>query len=408
MLYDATTRIAEAALCLRARLGGSAALRERLVCGARPEPAAIWVHAASVGELTSARAVIDALAARHDLLVTTNSETGRALAQGWGLAARLAPLDLPGALARFLDAARPRLAVTVEGEFWPLRSRLLARRGVPQAMIGARMSERSAATWGRFPRIIGPMLDRIAALSAQDQASEARLLGLGLRAGAVLPRLDLKLLAPAALPAPTGDAGRDRTLLAASTHEGEDARILDAFAEIRAARPDLRLILAPRHPDRGDAVAALIAARGLPLARRSAGAADAAPGGVLLADTLGEMARWYDRAGICVIGGSLVDHGGHTPWEPAAHGCALIHGPHVGNFVEPFAMLEAHGAAREAGDLAATLARLVDAPDEARAMGRAARALLEARAGDPEPLIARLEALADGLASTRGRPDITG
>lgn len=408
MLYDATTRIAEAALCLRARLGGSAALRERLVCGARPEPAAIWVHAASVGELTSARTVIDALAARHDLLVTTNSETGRALAQGWGLAARLAPLDLPGALARFLDAARPRLAVTVEGEFWPLRSRLLARRGVHQAMIGARMSERSAATWGRFPRIIGPMLDRIAALSAQDQASEARLLGLGLRAGAVLPRLDLKLLAPAALPAPTGDAGRDRTLLAASTHEGEDARVLDAFAEIRAARPDLRLILAPRHPDRGDAVAALIAARGLPLARRSAGAADVAPGGVLLADTLGEMARWYDRAGICVIGGSLVDHGGHTPWEPAAHGCALIHGPHVGNFVEPFAMLEAHGAAREAGDLAATLARLVDAPNEARAMGRAARALLEARAGDPGPLIARLEALADGLASARGRPDITG
>ncbi|WP_411838639.1 3-deoxy-D-manno-octulosonic acid transferase [Paracoccus sp. ME4] len=406
MLYDATTRIAEAALCLRARLGGSAALRERLVCGARPGPAAIWVHAASVGELTSARTVITALAARHDLLVTTNSETGRALAQGWGLAARLAPLDLPGALARFLDAARPRLAVTVEGEFWPLRSRLLARRGVPQAMIGARMSERSAATWGRFPRIIGPMLDRIAALSAQDQASEARLLGLGLRAGAVLPRLDLKLLAPAALPAPQGDAGRDRTLLAASTHEGEDAQVLDGFAELRAARPDLRLILAPRHPDRGDAVAALIAARGLPLARRSAGAADVAPGGVLLADTLGEMARWYDRAGICVIGGSLVDHGGHTPWEPAAHGCALIHGPHVGNFVEPFAMLEAHGAAREAGDLAATLARLVDAPAEARAMGRAARALLEARAGDPEPLIARLEALADGLASARGRPDI--
>lgn len=402
MIYDATTRIAEAALCLRARLGGSRALRERLVCTGAPGPAAIWLHAASVGELTSARVVIEALAARHPLTVTTNSETGRALAQDWGLPARLAPLDLPGALARFLDAARPALAITVEGEFWPLRSRLLAERGIRQAMIGARMSERSAGTWARFPRIIGPMLGRVAALSAQDQGSEARLLNLGLPHRALLPRLDLKLLAPAAQPVPPDSAARDRVILAASTHEGEDGPVLDAFAALRDARPDLRLILAPRHPDRGDAIAALIAARGLSFARRSAGADDAPPGGVLLADTLGEMARWYARAGICIIGGSLQDHGGHTPWEPAAHGCALIHGPHVGNFVEAFDALDGHGAARPAGDLTATLSRLTDTPHEARAMGRAARAVLVDRAGDPAVLIARL----DDLARAPGGPDI--
>ena len=178
--------------------------------------------------------------------------------------------------------------------------------------------------------------------------------------------------------------------------------MLDAFAALRDARPDLRLILAPRHPDRGDAIAALIAARGLSFVRRSAGADDAPTGGVLLADTLGEMARWYTRAGICIIGGSLQDHGGHTPWEPAAHGCALIHGPHVGNFVEAFDALDVHGAARPAGDLTATLSRLTDTPDEARAMGRAARAVLVDRAGDPAALIARL----DDLARAPGGPDI--
>ncbi|MFN3278080.1 MAG: 3-deoxy-D-manno-octulosonic acid transferase [Paracoccus hibiscisoli] len=391
MIYNATTRIAEAALCLRARMGGSAALRERLVCGTRPGPAAIWVHAASVGELTSARTVIAALAARHPLTVTTNSETGRALAQDWGLPARLAPLDLPGALARFLDATRPRLALTVEGEFWPLRSRLLAERGVRQAMIGARMSERSAGTWGRFPRIIGPMLGRIAALSAQDQGSEARLLTLGLPHRALLPRLDLKLLAPAAQPATPQDGARDRVVLAASTHEGEDGPVLDAFAALRTTRPDLRLILAPRHPDRADAIAALIAARDLPMARRSAGADDAPQGGVLLADTLGEMARWYARAGLCIIGGSIADHGGHTPWEPAAHACALLHGPHLGNFIEAFDALHAQGAARPWED---GLAPLIDHPEAARAMGRAARAVLETRAGDPDALIGRLDGLA--------------
>ncbi|MGZ3217524.1 3-deoxy-D-manno-octulosonic acid transferase [Paracoccus sp. T5] len=400
MIYEATTRIAESALRMRARLGGSDRLRERLACGSPLAPAAIWIHGASVGELTSARPVIEALAARHPVQVTANTETGRDLVRAWGLPARLAPLDLPGALTRFLKATDPRLALTVEGEFWPLRSRLLAERGVVQATIGARMSERSAGTWGRLPRVIGPMLGRIAALSAQDQASEARLLCLGLPSGALLPRLDLKLLAPAAIAPPADDPLRERTILAASTHEGEDGPILDAFAAARAGLPPLRLILAPRHPQRADDVAGLVRARGLPLARRSAGAEEAPEGGVLLADTLGEMARWYARAGICLVGGSLQDHGGHTPWEPAAHRCALLRGPHFGNFLEAFDALEAAGAARAvtAASLPDMLARLAARPEEARAMGDRARAVLVARAGDPGGLIARL----DDLAQRRG------
>lgn len=397
MIHATSTRLAEAALRLRARLGGGgAALRERLVVGAAPEPAAIWVHGASVGELTSARPVIDALARDHAMLVTANSETGRDLAQGWGLPTRLAPLDLPGALGRFLDAARPRLLLTVENEFWPLRSRLAAQRGTAQAVIGARMSQRSAALWGRLPGVIAPMLGRLDLLSAQDAGSETRLAALGLPAAALRPRLDLKLLAPASLAPPSDSPARDRCLLAASTHEGEDEAILDAFAALRPAHPELRLILAIRHPQRGDAVAGLIAARGLPLARRSAGAG-AVDGPLLLADTMGEMDRWYAEAGICLVGGSLADHGGHTPWEPASRRCAILHGPHVANFTESYLALDAAGAAVEvtATGLAAALQRLLADPGAARAMGRAARMVLEDRAGDPAGLVRDLRALAN-------------
>ena len=396
MIYAATTRIAEAALRLRAGLGGSDTLRERLACGARPRPADIWVHGASVGELTSARRVIELLAQDHSVQITANSETGRGLAAGWGLPAMLAPLDLPGSLDRFLNACRPRLAISIEAEFWPLRSRLLAERGVAQALIGARLSERSAGTWGRFPRIIRPMLGRIDALSAQDQASEARLLNLGLHASALLPRLNLKLLDPASVPLPARHAMRGTTLLAASTHEGEDAPILDAFLTARAECPDLRLILAPRHPDRGEAIAGLIAARGLPVLRRSAGAELPPAGGVLLADTLGEMPHWYAAAGICIIGGSLQDHGGHTPWEPAARACALLHGPHIGNFEESLGALQAAGAASPvtADDMADRILRLTRDPAQAQRMGGAARRLLLARAGDPAGLVAALAELA--------------
>lgn len=393
MIYAASTHLAEIALRMRARLGGSVALRERLVSGDLPDRADLWVHGASVGELTSARPIITALAADLRVIVTANTETGRDMAAGWGLPARLAPLDMPGALARFLDATQPRLQLTLENEFWPLRSQLLAQRGIPQAVIGARMSQRSAALWSRLPRVIGPMLERLSALSAQDAQSETRLRQLGLTQHSVLPRLDLKLLTPASIVPPPDTPERDAVVLAASTHETEEAAILDAWLAARQAHPSLRLVLAVRHPDRGDEVAALIAARGLPVARRSDGAEN---GPVLLVDTLGEMDRWYAGAAICLVGGSLTDRGGHTPWEPAAHRCAILHGPHIANFTESYAALRAAGAAREvtATTLGAELATLAGDPGAAHAMGDAARAVLSERAGDPEPLIALLRELA--------------
>lgn len=393
-IYSMISRLIETVLRLRALFGGSSTLDQRLLRDTLPAGADIWIHGASVGELISARPIIQALAADFSVLVTANSRTGRDMVAGWGLPVRLAPFDFPRALRRFLDATQPRLALTIEGEFWPLRSKMLADRGIPQAVIGARMSERSARRWARMRGLISPVLGRIAALSAQDEDSGARLRQLGLPASAVLPRFDLKLLAPVRVAPPDEDPARDMTLLAASTHEGEDAVILDAWLAARAAHPDLRLILAPRHPERGADIAALIAARGLDVMRRSEGAAEDAP--VLLADTLGEMPRWYAKAGICFAGGSLVDIGGHTPWEPAAYRCAILHGPYVSNHAANYAALASAGAARQvdARTLGTELVRLIEAPAAARLMGRSARKLLTDRAGDPSPLVNCLRDLA--------------
>lgn len=394
MIWRGASAVAGAALGLVAPLSG-ADWRERLaLSGPQVAPGGIWLHAASVGELTSARVLALALARDFPLVVTVNSLTGRDLARRLGLASALAPLDVPQAVGRFLDRVRPCVMVTVENELWPNRSAIAAARGVAQVVVGARMSERSAAGWARLPGLIGPMLGRIDALSAQDGASEARLLALGLRPEALVGRLSLKLLGPAqTVPGPEA-ADRGMVVLAASTHEGEEALVLDAWSAARARVPGLRLILAPRHPGRGDAVAALIAARGLQFARRSqGGTADAA---LLLADTLGEMAGWYAAAGICVTGGSFADHGGHTPWEPAAWRCAILHGPHVANQAEAYASLDAAGGALgcDGSGLAGLLVDLAQDAGRRQGMGRAARALLDARAGDPAPLLARIAALA--------------
>ncbi|MBV0892934.1 3-deoxy-D-manno-octulosonic acid transferase [Paracoccus sp. Z118] len=395
MLYRAATALAGGVMRAAGPLAGPV-WRERMVLGATlPHPAGgIWIHGASVGELTSARRIVAALARERPVIVTANTITGRAVVRDWGLPARLAPLDVPGAVGRFMDRYRPAVMVTVENEIWPSRAAAARARGVGQVVVGARLSERSAARWAKARALIGPVLAGLDALSAQDEGSEARLVALGLPPAALMPRLQLKLLDPAATPAPPDSAARDATWLAASTHAGEDELVLDAFLSARAEVPGLRLILAPRHPQRGDAVAALIAARGLAVARRSAGDDLAAP--VLLVDVLGEMGRWYDAAGICLTGGSLVDHGGHTPWEPAGHGCAILHGPHVGNAAADYAALDAAGAAlrTEAGDLAVTVARLAADPAAARAMGRRARDLLHDKAGDPAPLVGRILALA--------------
>ena len=366
---------------LRLAKGESLAdLGQRLGLGlGRGAGPALWLHGASNGELASARWLVEALQAARPglrLVVTANTRTGRALVQGWGLpgvTAVLAPMDTGLALQGFLARWRPLALISLEGELWPSRLRLCQRQGVPVAMLGARISAGSARGWGRFAGLIGPALAGVRLASAQDAASRARLQGLGLPAAAWIEDCDLKAESWARSPRPAGltRAARAGRVLAASTHEGEEEIVLEGFA----ASGLEELILAPRHAARGDAVARLLQARGLAFARRSQGAE---PGGapIYLADTMGEMDLWYARAGICIVGGTFTDRGGHTPWEPARHDCALVHGPDVANFAGPFAALDAAGGALAvtAAGLGGALARL-DAATQDRMAAAAGRAL---------------------------------
>lgn len=373
-------------LAHQALRGAKGALAERLGFG--PAPAAgpkLWLHAASVGEVTSARWVIEAvLAARPGLqvLVTTNTATGRERVRGWGLPgvqAALAPFDSAGAAARVLDRWQPQALVVVENELWPARLAACDNRGVPVLVIGARMSARSAARWRLLRGLVGPMLARIDWLSAQDADSRARFLALGLPPKAAGPVMALKSLGHAQPGPPpfAPPALREATLLAASTHEGEEALVLDAFA---AQSRFAHLILAPRHPRRGDDLAALLAARGLTVARRSKREIPAPGAPVYLADTLGDMAHWYGMAGATVIGGSFAAKGGHTPWEPARQGSAILHGGSVHNFAAPFAALDRAGGALAVAD-AAELARALQGLD---GMAQARMAAVAAEVLAPE------------------------
>lgn len=348
VLYRFALALVALWLRLATRRGGTA--RERLDPPAPRTFPCLWVHGASNGEMTGARGAIDGLVARgHALIITTNSETARTMVQGWSLPraeVRLAPLDDRATVRRFLDAARPAALIVIENELWPERLLAAAARGIPVFVLGARLSAKSARLWSRFPRLAGRMMAAIRWLAPQDEASAARFAALGLAPDRTGPVLSLKsIAAPAALAPEPFAWPRADTLLAASTHEGEEEIVIGAFLDARAARPGLRLILAPRHPRRGAAVADLLARRGLAFATRSRGQVPNPDHEAYLADTMGEMARWYAAAGMTFVGGSLTDRGGHTPFEPAAFGSVILHGPHVANFAPAYGALGAAGAA---------------------------------------------------------------
>lgn len=337
-------------------------MAERLGRGGAVTPGAVWLHAASVGELAAAKPLAQALqTAQPDLalLITCNTPTGRAQAQGWNLpntTLRLAPLDFRWVLGPFLKAAKPRLLIVIENELWPNRLTLCP---APVALVSARMSGRAAQRWAKAPRLAAQLFRKVALAAPQDPASAQHLTGLGLPQDALAPCLDLKAAGVAAQP----DAHllaqvsavfpRDQTLLAASTHTPEEAQVLDAFALIRETRPKARLILAPRHPDRGEEVAAAITARGLTLHRRNTDKIPTSETDVFLADTLGEMATWYAAAQATFVGGSWAPRGGHTPFEPAAQNSVLLHGPDTRNFAEIYRALAQAEAAQEVADPAA-------------------------------------------------------
>jgi 3-deoxy-D-manno-octulosonic-acid transferase len=418
-LYAGAASLAEPALRVllarRARRGKEVAARlpERRGIEAAPRPAGklLWLHAASLGEAVSVLPVLEAfttLAPDARVLFTTGTVTSAALLARrlaeLGLEGRVlhrfAPLDVPRWAARFLDHWRPDAAAFVESEIWPNLLLACRRRRVPMALLNARLSARALARWKRVPGLARALFGGFQRVEAQSATDAARLAALGARA--VTAPGNLKFAAPplaappAALAALRATLGGRPAWLAASTHPGEEAAALAVHARLAPAHPGLLTVIAPRHPERGAAIAAAIA--DLPATRRALG--EGPPdGGVWVADTLGELGLFYAAIGIAFVGGSLVAHGGQNVLEPARLGCAVAVGPHVANFAEPVAVLEAAGGiARVAG--AESLAIWVDAmlrdPARRAAMAAAARAAASRDAGLPRAVATTLAALLAG------------
>ncbi len=358
----------------------------------------LWIHAASNGEMTSAKPLLIALLERDPdlhLIITVNTPSAVDTARNWSLPRShvgYAPLDLRWRINGFLRAVQPAAILIIENEFWPNKILAAHGRGVPVLVAGARLSKTSARRWRYLPKLARRMTRAITALSPQDPASAQRFRDLGLPDTKMLPELNLKLFyVPPDVPPP--ETERAQTILAASTHDGEDVQVVTAFAAAHKLNPKLRLIIAPRHPRRAPAVMEAAARHGLTIAQRSTGTTFDSATPIWLADTMGEMAHWYNAAALCFVGGSLIERGGHTPFEPAAHGMALLTGPHIENFEPHFEALQAAGAAQILPDANALKDAFIALPNTSklRKMGQAAQAY-HAQKGSLDPLIDAIHA----------------
>lgn len=390
-------------------------LRERLARTVLPRAtgrAPVWIHAVSVGEVQAAAQLIEALLARdpqQPLLLTMATATGRERAAAQyralltaaegvapSLRLRYAPFDLPGAVARFLDAERPCAGLILEAELWPNLLQACARRRLPLALISARLSERSLRRYRSFaPGLMGRSLRSLTLIAAQTCEDAQRFVQLGAVAEQVQVAGNLKfdLQLPSGLPQQAALLrdrwlGTRRAWVAASTHAGEEEQVLAAHRTLCAsfAGEAPLLVLAPRHPERFAAVAQLLQRSGLSFVRYSdatqAGQAYAAQ--VLLLDTLGDLLAAYACAEVAFVGGSLVPVGGHNLLEPAALGKPLLSGPAYFSAPEAARLLLACGALQlvaDAAGLAAALQRCLADRAASALRGAAGQKVIAANRG---------------------------
>lgn len=391
-------------------------IRQRLglYSGSAPSPT-IWIHAVSVGETRAAQPLIEALLQRFPhvrVLLTQTTATGRDVARelfGGRVALAWMPWDLPWAQQAFVRHWRPLVAVMMETELWPNLTAACRSSAVPIVLVNGRLSARSARGYGRLPGLTRAMLQRFAAVAAQTPEDAARLASLGAPAVTVCGNLkfDVELPeAPRALGLRWRAALGDRpVVLLASTRDGEEALLLPT---LHAALPSNALIaLVPRHPQRFDEVAALVARAGLPMVRRSGDVLPDASTRVWLGDSMGEMVAWYTLANLALIGGSWLPLGGQNLIESCASGCPVIVGPHTFNFAQAATDAIEAGAALRAADVAdaaAHSAALLADPIRRAAMASSALAFAHAHRGATARTLALIEPLIRArLAATNDR-----
>jgi 3-deoxy-D-manno-octulosonic-acid transferase len=330
--------------------------RRGLSTDARPAGPLVWIHGASVGEVLAAAALIGRLRALGlRILLTSGTVTSAAIVARRfppDVIHQYVPYDSPRYVARFLDHWRPSLALFIESDLWPNLILSSAARRVPMVLINGRMSQRSFPRWQRVQGTISALLDKFDICLAQSQTDADRFTALGSHNVIVTGNLKLDV------PAPPADGNKLDMLMsmtrgrpvvvAASTHPGEEEILTDTHRSLARYFPGLLTVIVPRHPDRGEAIAHMIAASSLNPGLRSREELPTATTDIYVADTMGELGLFYRLAPIVFMGGSLVEHGGQNPIEAIKLGASVIHGPHVFNFTDVYEALDSAGGARRA------------------------------------------------------------
>ncbi|HZQ69489.1 MAG TPA: 3-deoxy-D-manno-octulosonic acid transferase [Terriglobales bacterium] len=371
----------------------------------------IWVHAVSVGEVLAISGLVTKLQRdypTHRILVSTTTSSGQKLAQKFFHPENVFyfPLDFTFAIRPYLQKLRPALIVIAETEFWPNFLRLARASGARIAIVNARISDHSWPGYRRFRRILKPVLQNVDIFLCQAQQDRLRLIDVGAPPDRIAVTGNLKFDVPPPAPPPViaslqnafQHAGAGPILVCGSTVQDEEQLLLQAFQNILASHPRAVMILAPRHPERFAEVARLLEDLGIQFWRRSLWNGDPISAGVLLVDSIGELASLYALAHIAFVGGSLVPRGGHNIIEPAQHGVPIVVGNHTENFRDIVGVFQSHDAVKIVGpaELPLVLMELISNPGERRALGQHAIEALRSQMGATERTRKALENILAG------------
>jgi 3-deoxy-D-manno-octulosonic-acid transferase len=383
----------------------------------------IWVHAVSVGEVMAVSQLIADLRRRlptYRMVVSTTTDTGQRLARKHLSAQDVfyCPMDFGFAIRPYLRLLRPELVVIAETELWPNLLRLAHASGARVAMVNARISDRSWPGYRRFRFLLERILRSVDLVLAQTEEDARRLAQLGVPEARLHTTGNMKFDVPVpALPPIVeslrkafAESGATPILVCGSTVAEEEPLLLRAFENILASYPRAVMILAPRHPERFGEVSRLLEELGIRFLKRSLWAGEAVVGGVLLVDTIGELAALYSLADIAFVGGSLVPRGGHNIIEPAQHGVAIMVGPHTEDFRDIVRLFQSHDALRVVGpaELPLVCMELISNRSVRTALGQRAAAILHSQTGATERTAeALVQLLARGKAAAAS-PSLTG